>query len=356
MQNKTVCVFSGHGAMKYIRLGQGRALQAAGYNVVFYDPDNQNIPVLDLFKRLDQQNLSVVVLGSYQLNRPLLKALLARPHLQLILFTPNYSDWEMPKEVLCANDNEVKMVEQLKTVMNGLDSCFTYYSHEWLDATHSKWRNIGLEPRSSLLAADLNDYSFGNKVDALACDVGWVGGWWDYKAQNLKQYLLPLCGGNLNVKLFGYGGFPVAENLGTIQDGNVKHLYASAKISPSIYEPLADLGFDISERIYKIMSCGGFCVSQPHKGLKPALPNGSYVESESPEDFIEKVNHYVANPSERLPFIREGVKYAYTEGNYFARVRNILELIGDINGAMNLDKVLEQVRSIGGDYVNTRLV
>src|SRR5690606_8097347 len=94
--------------------------------------------------------------------------------------------------VLIATEQEKEWVAELAQLHN-IRHCFVAYTQTWASRTNGGWRLIGLEPIGIPLAADLYDYSLGNKVDALKSDVGWCGGWWIYKSKCLKEYLIPLC-------------------------------------------------------------------------------------------------------------------------------------------------------------------
>jgi hypothetical protein len=350
MDKKRILIFNGSGALNFMRIAYARVFNQLGYEVQMYNPEDPNrISVLDFFKKFEPNTLFI---GSYQIDRATKKAILQRPDLEVILWTPNYGemDDEIDYEqdgVLRASEDEIRNVEQIKSINNSLQNCFTYYHQNWVGKTHDKWRNIGLEPVGIPLAADMNDYSFGEYQPALACDISYIGGWWEFKAQNMRKYLLPLCNReDLNIKLFGWGDYPVAQHIGPIATENAKFLFASTKVCPNVFEPLVKYGFDHNERTFKVLSNGGFVVSQySETGKNDLFTNNEVVFTESPDDFIEKILYYVKNPTETIPFRERGLEYAYLKGTYFHRARELASTLGWFEAAIKLDQILENIKN-----------
>jgi len=353
IQNKRLIVFNGLSANHFIRLGQAKVFQAIGYKLYFYDQESKE-SIIDVFNKFKP---TTIMLGSYQIDRPLMKALKACENIEIILWCPNWDNKiyfenndiqeidTVNDGVLIANEQEKRWVEELVKLHN-IKYCFVAYTQKWANRTNGGWREIGLEPIGIPLAADLYDYALGEYDEKLKSDIAWVGGWWDYKAVNMKKYLLPLCNQDLNVKLFGYGNYPVAQHLGPIDTQHVKNLYYSAKICPSVFEPLVKYGFDVSERIYKILSSGGFCISQYCESLEEIFINDEIVVSCDQEEFFEQVRNFLDNPEETMRYRLRGIEYAYSNGNYFSRIRDIMSYLGKIDDTINLNNIIKQNSNI----------
>ncbi len=329
--------------MRYHRAGYFNVMKQLGNNCLFYDQEDKSYAELDI---LFGFNPEVVMIASYQLNRANVKYLCSHPDLTIILWCPNFSplNKDLPNEVLKATEQERKYVDQLVAANPKLKTCYTYYSQRWANVTHTDWNNHGLKPIGIPMAADLSVFPRGKFDPNLACDVSFCGGWWTYKAQNLEKYLLPLCNTDLNVKFFGSGGYPVAQHIGYISDQNVSNLYASSKVCPAIYEPLASWGFDVSERVFKIASAGGFCISQYVESLaKDIMVNDEVVFVHNPEDFMDTVMHFVKNPEEREPYIKRSLNYAYTKGSYYNRCRDLYDSLGWKSELKILDQIIKGI-------------
>lgn len=342
MQKKLI-VFDGLGAMHHIRLGQARAFQSIGYNVILYNQENPEISVLDLFNKVSPD---VVLLGSYQIDRPTLKALKLNPNLHIILFAPNWGDLDsiIDKEVLQATPLEISYVEELKKWNTNLQYCFTYYGEEWLNQTHNNWNSIGLIPQNSLLGADIQEFPIGKFTESLSSEIFFCGGYWAYKSSNLDKYLIPLCN-EYNVKIFGAGYYPTSNHIGFLDNKNVSNGIVSAKICPSIYEPLARFGFDISERIYKIMSSGGFAISMPHPGLKSVFPDDEFIIAEDETNYLDNIKYYIRYPEKRLDYVERSIRSVYTKHTYFHRIRDLVKTLGFFDDAAKFDQIVSQIDS-----------
>ena len=346
MNKKRIVINVGLSAIAIMRTAYAKVFQSLGWEVFIY---NGSEPILDFFKKVEP---SVYMFGSWELDRSTTKAIAMRPNLELIMWAPNWGSLSgdimlSGHQVLMASPEEISFVEQIKQT-NKLDYCFQYYHQRWMEQTHDSWRNIGVEPIGLPMAGCLFDYSLGETNEILSCDGSIVSGHWSYKAINLKKYIYPLANiPGFNLKVFGYGDWAIAQNIGSIATENMKHLFASSKVCLSCFEPLSDLHFDCSERIFKVMSAGGFCVSQSNQtAQRDIVPDGCIVwaEPDNPQDFVDKVIHYASNPEERLPFIKNAVNYAYTNGNYFARAKDMFSHLGWFPEVLALNDVLKNIQ------------
>jgi hypothetical protein len=309
-----------------------------------FDPGGQK-SVLDLF---DEYAPTTLIIGSYELNRQVLKAISRRPELEIVLFTPNWGslDADLDNNVLKATDEEKRIVEGLVKSHN-VRYGFTYYHKDFLEETHNCWESVGIEPASLAMGADVFDYSLGDYTEEFACDVAFVGGYWQYKGINLNKYIYPLCmDETLKVRIYG-NGWCVPQCVGPIGTDKMRHLYASAKVSPCVYEPLSvEHGFDLSERIFKVISSGGFPVSQYVLALKSFFKNDEVIYADNEKDFFAYVRHFVANPDERQPYISRAIQTIYTSETYHHRALELAQRFGWIEDIIRLEPIIKQLEQV----------
>ena len=180
-----------------------------------------------------------------------------------------------------------------------------------------------------MMCADIITYNNSVFDPTLECDLGFVGGYWPYKGQVLDKYLLPLLHpiGKYNVKIFGNQPWGVNQYCGLIADEDVKNLFASAKICPNLSEPHAqEFGIDLNERIFKVLYAGGFCIADNVEAYK--MFGDGIVIAESPEDFKEKIDHYLNNTSERVDIAAKGYQYIINNHTSVHRAAEILNYFG----------------------------
>lgn len=177
-----------------------------------------------------------------------------------------------------------------------------------------------------MMCADVDSYASPTFDSNYACDIGFVGGYWPYKGQVIEPYLFPLLEnvGEYNVKIFGNQNWYVNQYCGLIKDNKVKDLFASAKICPNLSEPHAQkFGFDVNERIFKVLCAGGFCISDNVEGYK--MFGDNIVIAESPRDFKEKVDYYLKNDSERNAIASKGRDFVLKNHSNQVRAMEILK-------------------------------
>ena len=238
-------------------------------------------------------------------------------------------------------------MERLKSETGKPDFVHNHYHDNWIKHTHNKWNDIGIRPISLIHGADVFDFSLRPPVDVLKCDIGFVGGYWPYKAKSLDKYLINLCHpvGDYNIKIFGTSDWPVTQYLGRIASENVGSLFASATISPNISEPHSqDFGYDIIERPFKILMSGGFCISDYVESMvNDVFINGEMVFAKTPEEFKQLVDYYIKNPDERLQYMKAGYESVVKNHTYFHRVAKIFT---ELDMKQEADKCIKVMSSL----------
>ncbi len=321
---KILCRYDASGP-HYVRSGWGKAFKAAGYDFRFWVPQTKS--AFDAFAEFEPN----IFLGTtYDTDRALVKCIAARPELKVGLFAsawgPRIDEIDVVKyPIVVVNEQEKRTIAHLKETTGRPDFVFIHVTDKYLEPTMSDWRSIGVEPVGILNAADIIDYHPAEPIDALKCDIGFCGGYWGYKGRNLNSHILPLChpSSGLNVKIFGNKTWPTHAYLGTLADASVKHLFNSATVCPNVSEPhstdVDGLTCDIVERPFKVLSSGGFCVSDYVEEAREVFGVDELVMCKSASEFHETIYHFVENPELRLPFIEAGQIKTLKSETYFDR-------------------------------------
>jgi hypothetical protein len=321
-------ILAGEGAIRYMRMGYVNALSNIGGQCLVWHP-NSNRPIFDIFNEFEPE---VVMCGSWEIDRPLFKNLMKRPHVKVILWGGNWGD--MDKEIDYETDKILRVSKEEKDFLpsliknNNITCVFSYYHQRWVDVTHNGWKELGVNPIGLPLAADLTQLGIGKELPELKCDVSFLGGYWPYKAINLNKYLIPLCypTEGLDVKIFGYGSWPVAQHLGILDDNLLPSLFTSSTINLNVFEPLASkYGFDVNERAYKVLACGGFCVSEYcESAAKDLFCENEVVFFKTYTELKDIIHKYLREPDLRKDHVDAGIRAIKTEHNYFVRLKKLL--------------------------------
>lgn len=338
---RIICEYAACGP-SYVRTGLGRAFAALGHEFIFWMPDQK--PIFDVF--YEKSPIDIFIGSTYNVDAALFKCLRKSPETKVALFG---SAWgELVDQVDTAvypivkvNEQEKRNIELLKKEIGKPDFVFIHVTEKYLNPTMGGWREIGVEPIGLLNAADTFDYLGGKFDPLLACDLGFVGGYWPYKARNLDKFLLPLLqpGSNLNAKIFGNQVWPVPQYLGNLESHKVKDLFVSATVCPNVSEPHStNLGWDCIERPLKVLVAGGFGISDFVDEWREIFNEDELIMAKTAEEFKETIEYFVRNPDKRLPFIEAGRKKVLAEHTYFDRVKKMLGQFGFVNSEVDETK------------------
>lgn len=316
-------------AHMYIRMGWQKAFTAAGHDCVLWDINKKSC-----FDAMDEFPADLLITQSYNVTEAMIKCIEARPFMKVIMkgsdFGPTSNEIRSSFPILYATPQEIYNIESLRERTGKPDFLYVHYPEKYLDQTHGYWREKGFKVVSMLNGADLFDYYNGQYDERLATDLSFVGGMWGYKGITLNKWLMPLCNSDYKFKIFGNQPWSGPCYCGFLGTEHVKNLFASSKICPNIHEPHSQaLGWDIVERPFKILSSGGFCISDHVDGLVDLVPEG-IVYATSPSDFKEKVDYYLKeeNQEERLSIAAKGKEEVLKSHTYFDRTAQMLNELG----------------------------
>lgn len=338
-------------AFYYIRLGLARAFSYCGHQVNMWDITKK--PVHDAFDEFEPD----LFLGqTYSSTKQVCDAIRERPHLKVIM---KAGDWgsladSIPNdfEILMASEIEKKYIVDLHEETGKPDYVHIYYHPSFIEGTHGYWKNAGVPIYSHMLAADVFDYTNGQKIPEFKSDLTFIGGYWPYKSQNIDNYLIPLCNDSkYKIKIFGNAHWPVAQYCGFAPMNIAKHILKSGTICPQIHEPHSTIfGFDMSERTFKLLSNKCFCISDYVTGLDYLFgENDSLLFAKTPTEFKEKVDYFLKYPEERLPYIERGYNKVMDNHTYFHRISDIFMNLGYEEFAID---ALEKYRTLRNNIEN----
>lgn len=175
------------------------------------------------------------------------------------------------------------------------------------------------------------------------CDVGFVGGFWPYKAINLRSYLVPVINKE-NAKVYGWGGWKHPKYCGRINDPDVNKLFSSAKVCPSIVEPhTSRTGIDIPERMFKVPLAGGFTILDPCKGIERYVNTSVFPLAKNPSDYHRLIKHYITHDAEREELKKKQRREILSKHTYFTRIQGFLKFSGYEDEAREAQKKVDEL-------------
>lgn len=327
---KFLCLYKSGGEEFRLR-GFANSLVASGHDFTFWSPEKK--PAFDAFS---EYKPDVFIGTTFDLPEDLMRAIENFTDVKVILKGSNYGhlDDAIKKAgypVVIITDQEKQNVSRLGS---RLSYVFCHYHPNRLDGTMEKWIDLGVRPVALMNAADVVDYGFGTPKEEFKSDLVFIGGHWGYKSQNLNRYILPLCEpvGKYKIKIWGNQPWPVGQYLGLTDTKNVKHIYASAKVSPNVSEPHSNIwGFDAVERPFKIISSGGCCITDHVSSLQEdVFTNDELPYAENPKDFLDLVKSYILDESEvfRADAKKRCQTVVYNGHTYFHRAHDLLSELG----------------------------
>lgn len=327
-------------APAYIRGGWQRTFTYCGHDWRWWDLKR----AFDAFR----YEPDLYIGTTYELDRAVEKCIRNRPEMKVILFASAWGDYvdDCPFPIVKVQEEEKRRLEKLKAETGKPDYVFIHVTNKYLEPTMGGWRSIGIEPVGILNAYDAILYQGARRREELICDLGYIGGYWSYKAQNLDRCIIPLCHPNsgLDVKIFGNQPWPVHCYLGACSDEVNRDLFLSATVCPNNCEPHStSLGFDIVERVFKGMGIGGFVISDYVDEARELFSEDELIMAKTPEEMRELIYHFVKNPVERLPYIQKGREAILRDHTYFDRAHKFLVHLGiDSNVLYHKERFLNE--------------
>ena len=213
------------------------------------------------------------------------------------------------------------------------DALFCYAMQNEINKFWNKWQSIVQVPIVSMpTAADSIHYAPTSIAEQYKCDIGFIGGLWQYKGINIRKYLFPVLQRNdLNCKVYGWSSWPM-RYCGKMSDADDCKLFSSAKVCPTIVEPHTSVsGIDWPERIFKIAACGSFAVSDPIVNFDNYLDRAVFPMANNPEEYLALCCKYTRDETSRTSMARKQRQEVLAKHTYLHRISGLLQSLGHIN-------------------------
>lgn len=327
---KNIIIEIQDGASRWVRSGYAKVLSTIGFNVILWDKNQ--ISTFDIFNQF--KDISLFICNTASVDRAVIKCINNHPETKIALFA---SAWGSNVDSLDRKEYPIDYVTEqekrnIQEIQKRINCVFIHITEKGLEGSLGGWKSeLGLPIMGLLNGADLFSYYKATPSYKYFCDVGFVGGYWEYKAKTLDKYMVRLCREqwqNIDIKIFGMG-WGVNNYLGSLADGEDAKLFASAKICPNISEKHSYKIQDLIERIYKCPCAGGFLICDnvdlTETNLTDCVPQFS-----SYEEFLNLIEYYLdENHENERKSLLEKQKSIVTLGHsYFERMFKLLKFIG----------------------------
>lgn len=299
------------------KIGWYKALINLGHNPVFWD--EQSKPTFDIF---DEFNPEILICHPDHFTKSVIKCIQERPNLVIISETEIFNeklDHIQPQDAhILATDNHKKNLKLVGSFNNRVILTSKYSLEDTL-VTHKDWANNGFKVVSVPFGFDSITYSDRGKYHKhLSCHFSYVGGYYPAKANKLN-FLFELYEQRKhksNIKIFGETPWMLPCYCGRIADDMLMDLFVSSSMNINILQPHAIYGFEINERIFKILGAGKIPSTEMSGGIRFLL--GDYL----PEQRItlEDIDNCIS-PT----ILPEDIHKDFLEKHsYIARMQNLL--------------------------------
>lgn len=328
--NKIVIADDDCGAMSVIWRGLGRGFSYLGCDVTVW-----NIKQMSEFDMIDKIKPDIIFGQTYNLTDAFIKIMQENPHIRLILRASDRSKFanEVKKQfdILVANEKEIELVNRLRDKTGKPDLLHNHYTQESINKTHEDWINDGFKTISLLSAADPMEFYGGEFREEFASDICFIGRYLPLKSKSINENLIPWCGfdSNYNIKIFGHSGWPLMQYCGPSAPGYAKHFLKSAKVCPNLTEEHGRIfGYDINDRIYKLLLNKCLCISDYVSDAVGLFPE--VVFCKTGQEFKEQIDYWCKkeyDDPERLSYIEAGFQNVKKNHTYIDRASMILDLL-----------------------------
>jgi len=124
--------------------------------------------------------------------------------------------------------------------------------------------------------------------------------------------------------IFGNGWKPADGNLNGNQRGEAEY-YSASNIGINISH------FDVdrysSDRIFRIMASGCFCLSHHYAGIENDFKVGYHLDTfRTPKEMLDKVSYYLENSEERGLITQQGYGHVHENFEYKHMIENIIKI------------------------------
>lgn len=345
---KVLCKYD-DGASVFIRTGWKHVFEHCGHQFRFWNQSRES--TFDVF---NQYEPDLLISTTYDLEPAILKNIAKRPNMKVAMFCSAWGDLvdfldRKKYPIVYVTDEEKTTLEKLKRETGKPDYVFIHIPDDWKTPTIGGWEKIGIKTVGIMNAADIFMYIGGKKRKEYDSDISLVSGYWPYKATNIDRYIGPLNKFPLDIKLkiWGYG-WNHLYYLGSINEENVKDVFASARVCPNISEPHSEVFPDITERVFKVISSGGVCIHDRVAGMESVFTKEELPSFSNFKEFDELSRKLIKSDFIRNKYRELQQARVFKDHTYFDRVGKMLREL-DLEKEANfvLDKKMDYINSIG---------
>jgi len=144
--------------------------------------------------------------------------------------------------------------------------------------------------------------------------------------------------------IFGDEDWAMPEFAGTLVDyfagrridyhTELPRLYASAKININIFHAQCLKG--LNPRVYDVLACGGFLLTQYNPGIENEFEIGRDLDVfHTREDLKEKIEYYLDRPEERAAIAHCGQVHSLAKCGYSVRIQTLLNALSFVSGDLD---------------------
>jgi hypothetical protein len=238
--------------------------------------------------------------------------------------------------------DEKKKVEMIK---NGLLGDIFFYQTEQDDQRMTGFEKAtGKRFETILLAADkkLMHYEHDPKFES---DISYIGTNIPEKRAFFKELLFPLST-KYNLKIYGqdwtlkdiilgwiqrFGQYYNIDFLKKIQKPKLKlederKIYSSSKICVNIHDIHQVRYGDINERLFKILACKGFQITNYVPTIKRYFSSSEIICAKNKKEWFSKIDYYMNHPEKRRQIAERGYRKVMKYHTYHNRAKQVIEL------------------------------
>lgn len=326
-----------------IRMGWKNTLEYCGFQCHLWTASKKS--AFDIFNEFKPD---LFIGDSFSLSQDIIRCLLKYKPYKVAFYCSafgEFADQIDPNQypIVKISQKEFDNIKLLKEKINKPDLMFLHLTDDYVNPIIGKWQSeLGIPVTGILTGADTFLYNKGIKKSEYECDIAFIGGYWQYKAQNLDKYIMPLCQYpfKYKTKIFGYNRWSCLNYLGAVKEEEQKNIFASANICPNIHESHSnDFGFDVVERIFKVPIAGGFLISDYVSELRNLFTKDEIPTFTNYQEFIDLIEYFLKNPEDRFPFIKKTREKILNNHTYFHRMSKLFHALNESEiGTMIFEK------------------
>jgi hypothetical protein len=227
-----------------------------------------------------------------------------------------------------ATPNNVQYAKYMKA-----DIVFAQYTKAYRTWLLEKWADEGFKLGSMEMAADSTVYetSENSYMGMQPYQMVYVGGYWAYKGQTIDKWLMPVLKKYSDKLLLVGKGWPL-KTTQINNEGQIGYFFKESNVCQNMHEPHSTYGgYDVVERVFKTMYCGGLCVSDHVQEMVDGFGMCIGVDlltAWTPEEYMEKIDAVMQHPEQYDKIRINGQDYVKNNHTYIHRATQLLKDLG----------------------------